>query len=85
MSKKDLNYSDNEEIHLTISFWTSAEIINETHLIDDERISEFELHNEALGHRFCEIFVILIQFDSYCKRLRAFMEANCMTGLLKEI
>ena len=55
-----MNYSDNDEIHLTISFWTSAEIINETHLIDDQRISEFELHDEALGHRFCKIFVILI-------------------------
>lgn len=59
----DLDYSDNNEIHLTISFWTSAEIFNETHLIDDQRISEFELHNEALGHRFCKIFVISIQFN----------------------
>ena len=45
--------SEESPIHSRIRFWTSGEIINETHLNDDNRISEYHLFDQAMGHRFC--------------------------------
>ena len=33
-------------------FWTSAETINQTHLNDFGRISEYKMYDEAKAHRF---------------------------------
>ena len=48
--------SEESPIHSRIRFWTSGEIINETHLNDDNRISEYHLFDQAMGHRFCKKF-----------------------------
>ena len=44
--------SEENQMHFNIRFWTSAEIINETHLIDDNQISEYDLHDQATSPRF---------------------------------
>ena len=35
-----------------IDFWTSAEIINQTHLNDFGQIFEYKMYDEARAHRF---------------------------------
>ena len=44
--------SEENQMHFNIRFWTSAEIINGTHLIDDNQISEYDLHDQAMSPRF---------------------------------
>ena len=44
--------SEENQMHFNIWFWTSAEIINKTHLIDDNQISEYDLHDQAMSPRF---------------------------------
>ena len=53
-----MNMSEESPIHSRIRFWTSGEIINETHLNDDNRISEYHLFDQAMGPRFCIKFPI---------------------------
>ena len=47
MPMLSLNISEEYQINVPIHFWTSAEIINETHLIDNSRISEYNLRDEV--------------------------------------
>ena len=50
--QKQLNISESSNMRFKIHFWTSAEIINQTHLNDFGQIFEYKMYDEARAHRF---------------------------------